>query len=134
MSTNYNIVKEVRDKEVYRNKSVDTDVDSQKQTQREEVLDKWDEDSARKQAKKEGLELTDDHFQVLYELRNYYRDNGPVQSGRELDDMLDAVFASKGGRKYLHKLFPQGPVSQGMQFAGLPVPAHSEDGGFGTAR
>nr|WP_201091533.1 hypothetical protein [Thiocystis minor] len=34
----------------------------------------------------------------------------------------------------MRRLFPQGPVTQGMRFAGLPVPAHSEDEGFGTAR
>jgi tRNA 2-thiouridine synthesizing protein E len=56
------------------------------------------------------------------------------KSGRELGDILDEAFSDQGGRQYLRRLFPQGPVAQGMRFAGLPIPAHSEDGGFGTAR
>jgi tRNA 2-thiouridine synthesizing protein E len=48
--------------------------------------------------------------------------------------MLDMRFAHEGGRRWLRKLFPEGPVFQGMQIAGLPVPPHTEDAGFGTAR
>jgi tRNA 2-thiouridine synthesizing protein E len=114
--------------------SVDTDIDSQQRTQREQELQHWSEGLARKAATGEGVELTDAHFQVIHLLRDYYLKNGLSESGRELDDMLDNEFSSQGGRKYLHHLFPDGPVAQGMRFAGLPVPAHSEDEGFGTAR
>jgi sulfur relay (sulfurtransferase) DsrC/TusE family protein len=71
---------------------------------------------------------------VIQRLRDYYLENGSVESGRELGDILDEAFSDQGGRQYLRRLFPQGPVTQGMRFAGLPVPAHSEDEGFGTAR
>jgi len=114
--------------------SVDTDIDSQQRTQREQELQHWSDDQARKAATGEGVDLTDAHFQVIHLLRDYYLKNGLTESGRELDDMLVNEFSSQGGRKYLHQLFPDGPVAQGMRFAGLPVPAHSEDEGFGTAR
>lgn len=114
--------------------SVDTDIDSQQRTQREQELRRWDEEQARNIAKEEGVELTEAHFQVIYILRNYYLKNGLAENGRELGDLLDNEFSSQGGRKYLHRLFPEGPVSQGMRFACLPVPAHSENKGFGTAR
>lgn len=115
-------------------KSVDTDIDSQQRTQREHELQDWDEKQALKMASKEGVELSKAHLQVVQLLREHYIEHGPAQSGRELDEMLDNAFANQGGRKYLHNLFPQGPVAQGMRFAGLSVPAHSEDEGFGTAR
>ena len=115
-------------------KSVETDVDSQMHTRRERELQNWDEQQAREIAKDEDIELTDAHFEVIQRLRDYYLEHGLVESGRELGDMLDEAFSEQGGRKYLHRLFPKGPVTQGMRIAALPVPAHSEDEGFGTAR
>lgn len=114
--------------------SVDTDIDSQQRKQREQELEHWDKDQAQKSASDEGVELGEAHFKVIHLLRDYYRKNGLPETGRELEDMLDNEFSSQGGRKYLHQLFPDGPVSQGMRFAGLPIPAHSEDESFGTAR
>jgi sulfur relay (sulfurtransferase) DsrC/TusE family protein len=48
--------------------------------------------------------------------------------------MLESNFAEQGGHEYLRRLFPGGPVRQGMIIAGLPVPPHTEDAGFGTSR
>lgn len=115
-------------------KSVDTDIDSQRRSQRERELQNWDKQQAQDIANKEGVELTDAHFNVIECLRDHYLNHGEVESGRQLDEMLDEAFSDQGGRKYLHRLFPEGPVTQGMRFAGLDVPAYSEDAGFGTAR
>lgn len=114
--------------------SVDTDIESQLHTQRELELKNWDEAKMRKIATEEGVEITDDHLQVIRMLQEHYLEHGAAQKGSELGDMLDEAFSSQGGRKYLHRLFPKGPVAQGMRFAGLPVPKNSEDEGFGTAR
>lgn len=114
--------------------SVDTDIDSQQRTQREKRLQQWDETQAQQLASEQGIELNGDHFRVIHLLRNYYLENGLAETGRELEDMLDNEFSSQGGRKYLHQLFPGGPVTQGMHFADLPLPAYTEDEGFGTAR
>jgi TusE/DsrC/DsvC family sulfur relay protein len=114
--------------------SVDTDIDSQQRSSRDELLNEWNEELARNIASELGIELTDAHLQVVHSLREYYREHGKSESGQQLSDMLDKAFASQGGIKYLHRLFPEGPVSQGMRIAGLPVPANTEDAGFGTAR
>jgi len=45
---------------------------------------------------------------------------------------LEERFAAEGGRKYLLELFPKGPVAQGCELAGLPVPAYASDGSFGA--
>ena len=114
--------------------SVDTDIDSQQRSNRDELLNEWNEEQARNIASELGIELTDAHLQVVHSLREYYREHGESKSGRQLSDMLDNAFSNQGGKKYLHRLFPQGPVSQGMRIAGLPLPANTEDAGFGTAR
>jgi TusE/DsrC/DsvC family sulfur relay protein len=112
----------------------DTDINSQQRSRRETELRAWKEAQAHEIASEEGIELTDEHMQVVHTLREYYRKNGAVQNGRVLGDMLEKKFAGKGGRQYLRRLFPGGPVTQGMRLAGMPIPAHSEDDGFGTAR
>lgn len=110
------------------------DTSSHLRSDRARTLAEWDEKQGRGIAEREGIELTEDHLAVIHRLRRYFLDNGLAESGRELGDMLDQEFAEQGGRQYLRRLFPGGPVTQGMRIAGLSVPAHSEDAGFGTAR
>ena len=114
--------------------SVDTDIDSQQRTRRQRVLDMWSEDIGRALAANEDLKLDDAHLAVIYSLRDHFLEHGFAEAGRVLGDMLDARFEDAGGRKYLRRLFPNGPVAQGMRIAGLPVPNLTENKGQGTAR
>jgi tRNA 2-thiouridine synthesizing protein E len=109
------------------------DTPSPRRVDRELDLQDWDEEQGRRQAEQEGIELTEAHWEVVRYLRNYYLEHEPPESGRVLSDMLDNAFAARGGRKYL-RLFPEGPVAQGLRIAGLPVPAYTEDEGFGISR
>ncbi len=115
-------------------RSVDTDVKSQERTYRIRVLDDLDKTHVHEMADKEGIVLTDEHLGVIECLRDYFLEFGEAEKGRDIEEMLDEVFAGHGGRKYLWNLFPGGPVTQGMRIAGLPVPPHSGDKGFGTVR
>jgi tRNA 2-thiouridine synthesizing protein E len=110
------------------------DTSSPRQSDREVEMSDWNLEKGRELAAREGIEPTDEHWQVVNKLREYYLEHGLPESGRELGDMLESEFAEQGGRRYLRRLFPQGPVAQGMRIAGLPVPAYTEDEGFGTAR
>jgi TusE/DsrC/DsvC family sulfur relay protein len=110
------------------------DTSSPVQADRERDLADWSRDSARQKAEELGVTLSDPHWAVIDLLREQYREHGLAESGRELGDMLAERFAEQGGRRYLRTLFPEGPVFQGMQIAGLPVPPYTEDEGFGTAR
>ncbi len=114
--------------------SVDTDIASQQRTNREELLNLWNEEQAKKTASELSIELTDAHLQVVHALREHYLEHGEGENGQQLTDMLDSKFTAQGGIQYLHRLFPEGPVSQGMRIGGLPIPANTEDTGFGTAR
>ena len=91
--------------------SVDTDITSQQRSNREAELHGWNEDQARKVARDEGIELTDAHLQVAQLLRDYYREHGVPENGRELGDMLDNTLASQDGRKYPHRLFMELAIS-----------------------
>jgi TusE/DsrC/DsvC family sulfur relay protein len=110
------------------------DTSSPRRMDRELDLQGWDEVQGKRFAEAENIELTNAHWEVINFLRDYYLENGLPESGREISDALDARFASWGGRKYLRRLFPEGPVAQGMRIAGLPVPAYTEDEGFGVSR
>jgi tRNA 2-thiouridine synthesizing protein E len=112
----------------------ETDNVNPSRADRELRLKEWDDNRAREAAAEEGIELSDEHWAVINRLRDFYRDNGPAESGRVLSEMLDTEFADKGGRRYLRRLFPEGPVGQGLRIAGLPVPAYTEDEGFGVSR
>ena len=113
---------------------IDTDVDSQERTYRKQLLDGLGETHVREMAEKEGIALTTEHLGVVECLRDYFLEFGEAENGRDLEEMLDEIFAGHGGRKFLWRLFPHGPVTQGMRIAGLPVPPHTADKGFGTVR
>jgi tRNA 2-thiouridine synthesizing protein E len=97
-------------------------------------LEDWSEKQGHEIARQEGIEMTNEHWAVIHNLRDYYLKHGLAKNGRELGDMLDSEYAGQGGRKYLRRLFPEGPVAQGMRIAGLPVPPHTKNEGFGTNR
>ena len=95
----------------------------------------WNEDAAARMAQREGLELTDEHREVLRALQEYFsKHDKPDVNARELHDALDERFHSRGGMKHLYVLFPGGPIAQGCHLAGLPIPAGAIDRSFGSVQ
>lgn len=95
----------------------------------------WGQNDVERVAGEEGIELTEDHFQVVKALQEYFsKHDKPEMKMRELHDALDEKFHYKGGMKYLYKLLPGGPVVQGCRLAGLPVPAGALDKSFGSVQ
>ena len=95
----------------------------------------WSEDDAERLASNAGLELTADHWELLKALQEYFsKHDKPDVNIRELHDALDERFHSRGGMKYLYTLFPGGPVAQGCELAGLPVPPGAIDLSFGSVQ
>jgi len=84
-------------------------------------LDDWSEAFAVALAKQEGLALTDEHWQVIRFLRDYFRDHGVQAQVRAMIKHFTAKWgAEKGSNHYLHDIFPRGgPQKQGNRFAGL---------------
>ncbi|HEY8622932.1 MAG TPA: TusE/DsrC/DsvC family sulfur relay protein [Casimicrobiaceae bacterium] len=93
----------------------------------------WTPGVALEAAQREGLELSEDHWQALRALQEYFAKHEEIDiSMRELHDALDEKFHHKGGIKGLYLLFPGGPVAQGCRIAGLKVPVGAIDKGFGS--
>ncbi|MCW8922635.1 MAG: TusE/DsrC/DsvC family sulfur relay protein [Gammaproteobacteria bacterium] len=92
----------------------------------------WNMGVAKAIAKQENITLADDHWELMRCLQEYYSKTD-FPKLREVTDALDENFHGKGGMKYLHRLLPSGPVSQGCKLAGLKVPAGSVDPSFGSS-
>ena len=94
----------------------------------------WTRDHAIEIAREEGLELKEDHWEVIRALQNYYAQHADetVINLRDLHDALDECFHQKGGLKFLYTLFPGGPIAQSCRLAGLKAPFMATDRSFGS--
>ncbi len=93
----------------------------------------WTQQAARAAAEQEGLTLTEEHWEVIRALQNYYaRHEEPVVNLRELHDALDEKFHIQGGLKHLYQILPGGPIAQGCRLAGLKAPFLATDSSFGS--
>ena len=93
----------------------------------------WNRARSETLAANEGFELTDQHWHVISYLREQYLEHGLPRFARTTARALNKQFAAQGGSKYLHNLFPGGPVTQGSRLANLRTPASATDISFGTS-
>lgn len=84
-------------------------------------------------AKELGLELTHQRLEVIDFVLDFYKHCEDCRNARQLMSILDEEFADKGGKKYLYKLFPKGPLSQIHDLTDLPNLRNQVDMGFGTS-
>lgn len=84
-------------------------------------LDDWSEDFACAVAEQEGLRLTDEHWEVIRYLRDYYQEHGvQAQVRAMIKHFVQAWGPERGNNHYLHQIFPRGgPQKQGNRLAGL---------------
>ena len=79
--------------------------------------EKWNEDIAKAFAEREGVTaLTEEHWQVIHYLRNYYLKNGICPMVRKLTKETGLNL------KRLYELFPEGPADSACKWAGVPKP------------
>lgn len=86
-------------------------------------LSEWEPAVAEVMAKDEGLELNDDHWEIINFLREYYEEYQIAPAVRVLTKAVGKKLGKeKGNSKYLYELFPYGPAKQACKYAGLPKP------------
>ena len=91
----------------------------------------WDIETAKETASVDGVNMTDDHWELIRALQEYYC-KVEFPNLRQVKDALDEKFHSQGGMKYLYQILPGGPVAEGCRLAGLQVPAGAVDKSFGS--
>ncbi|MDO9114413.1 MAG: TusE/DsrC/DsvC family sulfur relay protein [Polaromonas sp.] len=84
-------------------------------------LDEWSEDYAVALARQEDLELTEEHWEVIRYLREYYQEHSVQAQVRNMIKHFAQVWGKeRGNNHYLHAIFPKGgPQKQGNRMAGL---------------
>jgi len=87
-------------------------------------LDEWNEDFVRVRAAEEGLELTDEHWQIIKFIRQFYEEHGVQAPVRDMIKFFKKAWGKeKGNTRYLHNIFPKGgPQKQGNRLAGVRKP------------
>lgn len=84
-------------------------------------IDEWTEDYAIALAEAEGLELTDEHWQVIHYIRDYFAEHRVQVQVREMIKHFKKAWGPEhGNNHYLHDIFPKGgPQKQGNRLAGI---------------
>jgi tRNA 2-thiouridine synthesizing protein E len=86
-------------------------------------LASWNEELANLIAKDEEIEMTEEHWEVVNFLRDYYNEYQIAPAVRVLIKAVKKKLgADKGSNKYMYELFPYGPAKQACKIAGLPKP------------
>lgn len=83
----------------------------------------WDRDVAVVLAAQDEANLSENHWEVINFLREYYEEYQIAPAVRVLTKAIGKKLgAEKGNSKYLYELFPYGPAKQACRYAGLPKP------------
>jgi len=86
-------------------------------------LSDWSEEVANHIAESESIKMTENHWEVVNFLREYYNEFQIAPAVRVLTKAIGKKLGpDKGNSKYLYELFPYGPAKQACKIAGLPKP------------
>ncbi|WP_444907987.1 TusE/DsrC/DsvC family sulfur relay protein [Microbulbifer sp. EKSA008] len=88
-------------------------------------LSDWNRDAALQLAKAEDIELTEEHWQVIELLQEFYREFELSPAMRPLVKYIGQHLGAEKGRSiYLMQLFPPSPAKVASKIAGLPKPTN----------
>ena len=86
-------------------------------------LSDWNADVAGHMATEDDCDLSENHWEVINILRDYYEEYQIAPAVRVLTKAIGKRLGKdKGNSKYLYELFPYGPAKQACKYAGLPKP------------
>ena len=88
-----------------------------------QILAEWSPEVAEIMAQEDECDLSDNHWEVINFLRDYYDEYQVAPAVRVLTKAIGKKLGKdKGNTKYLYQLFPYGPAKQACRYAGLPKP------------
>ena len=88
-------------------------------------LSDWNKELAILIAKHEDIEMSNDHWEVINFIRDYYHEFNISPAVRILTKAVKKKLGvEKGNSRYLYELFPYGPAKQASKIAGLPKPTN----------
>ncbi|MDC9588375.1 sulfurtransferase TusE [Xenorhabdus sp. XENO-10] len=74
-------------------------------------------------AEQEAITLTEQHWEVIRFVREFYEEFNTSPAIRMLVKAISQKYGEeKGNSRYLYRLFPKGPAKQATKIAGLPKP------------
>ena len=83
----------------------------------------WSPEAAAHMAEQDECDLSDNHWEVINFLREYYEEYQIAPAVRVLTKAIGKRLGKdKGNGKYLYQLYPYGPAKQACKYAGLPKP------------
>jgi len=83
----------------------------------------WNETVAAMLAEANRIELSPAHWEIIHFIRDYYRQFKHLPNARVFTKAIaKALGEDKGNSRYLHHLFPDGPLKYACKLAGLPKP------------
>ena len=84
-------------------------------------LEDWNEDIGKVLAEEEGIEMTQEHWDVIKYLRDEHFSNaGNEPNERTILKDMGKKWGKKVSSKEMYLMFPQMPSKQGRKIAGLP--------------
>jgi len=85
----------------------------------------WSKEIAMRIATEEGITLTNEHWEIIDLLRNFYQEFELSPAMRIfVKHIKKELGADKGNSIYLLKLFPGSPAKLASKIAGLPKPTN----------
>lgn len=81
----------------------------------------------------QDIELTEDRKEVIEFVMDFYEHCEDCRNARQLMTVMAQEFEQQGGKKYLYRLFPKGPLTQIHDLTDLPDLRYQVDNGFGTS-
>jgi tRNA 2-thiouridine synthesizing protein E len=85
--------------------------------------DDWNEAVAELLADLNNIQLTDRHWEIILFIRHYYFQFKHLPNARVFTKAIAKTLGEdKGNSRYLHQLFPEGPLKHACKLAGLPKP------------
>ncbi|TCK17644.1 tRNA 2-thiouridine synthesizing protein E [Thiogranum longum] len=85
--------------------------------------EEWDMQVANALATRERIDMSDDHWTVVYFVRGYFEERQTVPEARHaLKALREKLGKEKASRKFLYSLFPYGYGQQACKIAGMRKP------------